>query len=119
MVKNQPCNAGDTGSVPGQGTRMPCAMSTEPVHSRARAPDYRVPALCQRTPQQSADPCTATNTQNSQMNKKTVKNKSGPQKYSKDPANCKYLRILSQILRNLEAITDLSLFKVCMHVCMC
>lgn len=28
MVKNQPCNAEDMGSNPGQGTRSPCANST-------------------------------------------------------------------------------------------
>ena len=27
VVKNPPCNAGDMGSIPGQGTKIPCAMS--------------------------------------------------------------------------------------------
>ena len=26
MVKNLPCHAGDTGSIPGQGTKIPYAM---------------------------------------------------------------------------------------------
>ena len=37
MVKNPPCNAGDAGSIPGQGTKIPravgqlspCATTTE------------------------------------------------------------------------------------------
>ena len=43
MVKNLPCNAGDTGSIPGRGTKIPyamgqlslCATTTEPAHSGA------------------------------------------------------------------------------------
>ena len=43
VVKNLPCNAGDIGSIPGQGTRIPHteeqlsqrATATEPAHSRA------------------------------------------------------------------------------------
>ena len=39
VVKNPPSNAGDTGSIPGQGTKIPhvvgqlspCATTTEPV----------------------------------------------------------------------------------------
>ena len=37
VVKNLPCNAGDAGSTPGPGTKIPCAMeqlcatTTEPV----------------------------------------------------------------------------------------
>ena len=46
MVKNLPSNAGDAGSIPGRGTKIPhatgqlnpCAATTEPVHSGARAP---------------------------------------------------------------------------------
>ena len=26
VVKNLPCNAGDVGSIPGWGTKIPCAM---------------------------------------------------------------------------------------------
>ena len=40
MVKNLPSSAGDAGSMPGQGTKIPhateqlslCAASTEPAH---------------------------------------------------------------------------------------
>ena len=40
MVKNRSCNAGDTGSIPGQGTKIShavgqlslCAATTEPLH---------------------------------------------------------------------------------------
>ena len=43
MVKNPPSNAGDAGSIPGQGTKIPhaagqlspSATTTEPAHSRA------------------------------------------------------------------------------------
>ena len=43
MVKNPPCNAGDVGSIPGQGTKIPHAVkqpslsnaTTEPTRSRA------------------------------------------------------------------------------------
>ena len=39
MVKNLPCNAGDSGSIPGQGTQIPhvseqlrlCTTTTEPM----------------------------------------------------------------------------------------
>ena len=46
VVKNLPSNAGDTGSIPGQGTKIPHAMrqleslhaaTTEPLCSRAVA----------------------------------------------------------------------------------
>ena len=38
MVKNPPSNSGDTGSIPGQGTKIPCAVgqlsrdALEPMH---------------------------------------------------------------------------------------
>ena len=43
MVKNSPCNAGDKGSVPGRGTKIPhatgqlnlCSTTSEPVHRNA------------------------------------------------------------------------------------
>ena len=46
IVKNPPSNAGDTGLIPGQGTKIPHAVgqlsprmtTTEPASSRARAP---------------------------------------------------------------------------------
>ena len=42
MVKNLPSNAGDVGSIPGQGTKIPhatgqlspCATTTEPTSTR-------------------------------------------------------------------------------------
>ena len=56
MVKNPPYNAGDTGSIPGQGTKIPHATGQlKPLHHNygARTPqleslhaaDYRVHAL--------------------------------------------------------------------------
>ena len=46
MVKNLPSNAGDAGSIPGLGTKIPHATgqlspraaTTEPVHPRAPVP---------------------------------------------------------------------------------
>ena len=46
VVKNQPCNGEDTGSIPGQGAKIPhaaeqpspCATNTEPVHRKERFP---------------------------------------------------------------------------------
>ena len=46
VIKNLPCNAGDVGSIPGQGTKIPhaleqlslCATATEPTCSAACAP---------------------------------------------------------------------------------
>ena len=46
MVKNPPCNAGDAGSIPGLGTKIPPAAeqlsphttTTEPESSGARVP---------------------------------------------------------------------------------
>ena len=46
VVKNQPSNTGDAGSIPGRETNIPhavgqlspCASTTEPAHSRAHAP---------------------------------------------------------------------------------
>ena len=54
VVKNLPCNAGDTGSVPGQGTKIPyatgqlslCVAASEPMSLRAqklqRRPDVAI-----------------------------------------------------------------------------
>ena len=44
VVKNLPCNAGDVGSIPGQGTKIPpaaeqlspCPRITEPMHHNLR-----------------------------------------------------------------------------------
>ena len=46
VVKNPSCSAGDAGSIPGQGTKIPRATgqisphaaTTEPMHSGARTP---------------------------------------------------------------------------------
>ena len=51
MVKNPPSNAGDTGLIPGWGTKIPhargqsslCAATTESLHSRACAPQQEKP----------------------------------------------------------------------------
>ena len=53
MVKNLPSNAGDEGSVHGQGNKIPHVMgqvsrsasAKEPVHSKARAPQRTAHAL--------------------------------------------------------------------------
>ena len=54
MVKNPPSNAGDVGSIPGWGTKIPHAMgqlrphaaTTQPV--RARAPQLESPCATAR-----------------------------------------------------------------------
>ena len=38
MVKNQPCNAGDAGSSPGQGTKIPYATGQLSVRAAATEP---------------------------------------------------------------------------------
>ena len=38
MVKNLPCNAGDVGSIPGQGTKNPRAPTREPVYRKLQSP---------------------------------------------------------------------------------
>ena len=51
MFKNLPCNEGDTDSTPGQETKIPHGMgqlkphatTTEPLHSRACAPQQEKP----------------------------------------------------------------------------
>ena len=52
MVKNPPCSAEDSDSIPGQGTKIPHAMeqlsschtATEPAHSVAHVPQLE--SLC-------------------------------------------------------------------------
>ena len=39
MVKNLPCNAGDTGSIPGRGTKIPRATGQLSPRARARITD--------------------------------------------------------------------------------
>ena len=49
VVKNLPSNAGDVGSIPGQGTKIPHAIgqlspraaTTDPAHSGARLPQQK------------------------------------------------------------------------------
>ena len=49
VVKNPPSNAGETGLIPGWGTKIPhaegqlslCTATTEPVGSGAHTPHYR------------------------------------------------------------------------------
>ena len=54
MVKNPPSNAGDTGSIPGQGAKIPhegWGGTTKPVGSRARAPQLeRSPHAARKDP---------------------------------------------------------------------
>ena len=53
VVKNPPANSGDTGSIPGQGTRSHMPMYNEaratqllkPVYPRAHAPQQEKPLL--------------------------------------------------------------------------
>ena len=63
MVKNLPSSAGDTSSIPGQGTKIPHALEqlslqaviTEPARSRARMPQLEEAwALQGKTLQQSS-----------------------------------------------------------------
>ena len=44
MVKNLPCNAGDTGSIPRQGTRIPHAMEQLSPHATNTEPTYQCAA---------------------------------------------------------------------------
>ena len=37
VVKNPPCNSGDTGSIPGQETKIPHARATKPACRNYRA----------------------------------------------------------------------------------
>ena len=58
VVKNPPSNAGETGSSPGRGTKIPhaagqlslCTATTEPAHSGACAPQLEKPAHCNEEP---------------------------------------------------------------------
>ena len=48
--KNLPCNAGDMGLIPGQGTKILHVPTTESVHSRARAPQLESPCTTTTEP---------------------------------------------------------------------
>ena len=58
MVKNSPCNAGDVGSIPGQGTKIPHAKkqpslsnaATEPSRSRAHGSQLEGPSATMKDP---------------------------------------------------------------------
>ena len=59
MVKNLPSNAGDTGSIPGQGTRVPratgkqrlCATAAEPMcpNWRSHVLHHKIPHAATKT----------------------------------------------------------------------
>ena len=40
MVKNLPANAGDTGSIPGQGTKIPHAIGQLSLHTTTTEPTW-------------------------------------------------------------------------------
>ena len=86
MVKNLPSNAGDVGSIPGQGTKIPhaagqlspCTATTEPTRfgahapqlERSRVPQRRAHARQQKIPLAAMKiPRAATKTRRSQINK--------------------------------------------------
>ena len=58
MVKNPPSNAGDAGSIPGRGTKIPHAAgqlsphasTTELAHSRAHVPQLESPCTTTTEP---------------------------------------------------------------------
>ena len=58
VVKNPPCNAGDVGSIPGQGTKIPHAekqpslsnATTEPSRSRAHGSQLGDPSATMKDP---------------------------------------------------------------------
>ena len=56
VVKNLSSNAGDMGSIPGQGTESPhamkqlCAATAEPACSRTCASQMERPSQCDRDP---------------------------------------------------------------------
>ena len=43
VVKNLPCSAGDMGSIPGQGTKIPCAL--EQLSPRSTTMEACMPQL--------------------------------------------------------------------------
>ena len=57
MVKNSPCNAGDAGLIPGQGTKMPhareqltpCTATKEPEHHSLKSPRAATKIPCAAT----------------------------------------------------------------------
>ena len=64
VVENLPSNAGDTGSIPDQGTKIPHAMGKLSLHAATTEPacsGARVPQL--------ESPCASTKTRCSQINK--------------------------------------------------
>ena len=89
MVKNPPCNAGDMGSIPGWGTKIPyaagqlslCVTPTELEHSGTHAPQlqslsnqrpghsWRAHMPQQKTPRDTMKKTATTKTRRSQINK--------------------------------------------------
>ena len=80
MVKNLPSNAGDVGSVPGQGTEVPhvseqlslSTITTEPKHPGACVPPLESPCAATKTPRDAGKiPHAAARTALSQTDKET------------------------------------------------
>ena len=46
LIKNPPCSAGDAGSIPGQGTKLPHAAEQLSPHTAATEPMYHNQSLC-------------------------------------------------------------------------
>ena len=52
MVKNPPADAGDAGSIPGPGTKIPCAVGAiEPAYHKREAstPRQKIPSATTKT----------------------------------------------------------------------
>ena len=104
VVKNPPCNAGDTGSIPGQGTKIPHAMghlslpatTTELTlfNQSSRAANYRVhaPWSPHTTTREEKNPHATTREKSSRLNEEpTCRNERSrmpQQQQQKDPACC-------------------------------
>ena len=78
MVWNPPCNAGDMGSIPGWGTRIPRVLGKLSLSSNywACGPHWRDHALRRKVHHDATMiPCVATKTRGSQINKHQGKKK--------------------------------------------
>ena len=73
LVKNTHSNAGDVGSIPGQGTKISyateqmhaCSVTTEPIHygTQATQLERSIHAATERSPHSAKkDPCAVTKT---------------------------------------------------------
>ena len=67
MIKNLPCNAGDMGSIPGWGTKIPPAM--EQLIQVPATTEARKPQLESTT---TEDPAGCAKTQGKQITKKNI-----------------------------------------------